>query len=181
MQLIVVRHGQTDANAAKILQGSRLDQPLNDIGKQQAIEAAIQLANTSIDVLYSSQLRRAKETAEAIANQLNLTVIQNELLNETDFGGFTSKTWKQAQEESGNERLKEIDRAHKYDYRSHGGESVEQVQRRIDQFLQHVKDHHQNQTVVAVTHGGIVRLLHYILEVEQPPHVENASIHRFEL
>lgn len=67
MQLIVIRHGQTDHNVGRILQGKRLDEPLNDVGRREAQALVSALANETIAALYSSPLRRAQETAEAVA------------------------------------------------------------------------------------------------------------------
>lgn len=181
MKLIVVRHGQTDANANKLLQGSRLNESLNKVGLQQIKELVSLLGDERINAIYSSELKRARETAEVIAKKFKLEIIFTDLLNEKDFGSLTGKTWDQIHIEYQNGKLKEIDRSHAYDYRAHGGESVDQVRKRIGVFLDQVKKNHSNQTVIAVTHSGIVKLLHHTLEVEQPPHIENASIHRFSL
>jgi probable phosphoglycerate mutase len=70
VRLCVVRHGETDWNAQGILQG-RQDVPLNVCGRQQAAALAGQLAAAGFDALWSSPLRRARETAEIIAAHAN--------------------------------------------------------------------------------------------------------------
>ena len=63
--ILFVRHGQTDCNINGIIQG-HLDAPLNQTGIEQAEKTAEELKNTSIDIIYSSPLIRAKKTAEII-------------------------------------------------------------------------------------------------------------------
>lgn len=181
MKLLVVRHGQTDANANKLLQGSKLDPPLNETGILQAKGVLPLLKGEKIDALYSSQLQRAYQTAAILAAELKLEIQTTHLLNEKNYGDFTGKSWEQVHREFDNQELRKIDRSHAYDYRPHGGESVDDVKKRVETFLAQAQKSHPGQTIVAVTHGGILRLLHHLLEVEEPPHIENASLHTFSL
>jgi len=72
--LLLVRHGETDWNAEGRLQG-HTDRPLNDYGRRQAKELADRLAGEGADAIYTSDLVRAKATAEIIGDRLGLTII----------------------------------------------------------------------------------------------------------
>lgn len=181
MKLLIIRHGQTDANVSRQLQGSRLDQSLNEVGRSQAEAVLPLLQKEQVDAVYASHLKRAYETAEIITNHLGLEVRPTQLISEKDFGELTSKTWDQAHQEFGNEQLRELDRAHAYDYRPYNGESVDQVKERIGIFLDQVQQRHPSQSIIAVTHGGIIRTLYHMLDIEQPSHIDNVSLHTFRL
>lgn len=85
MQLIVIRHGQTEWNATGRWQG-QADPPLNDVGRAQARQTAIELQSKKIDGLISSDLWRARETAEIIAEVIGQKVILEPRLREVDLG-----------------------------------------------------------------------------------------------
>ena len=87
MNIIVVRHGQTDWNVRDLLQG-RTDIELNETGKSQAIETANNLKNINIDVIFVSPLKRTRRTAEEINRIRNLDVTIDERLIERGFGDY---------------------------------------------------------------------------------------------
>lgn len=91
MNIILVRHGQTDWNIRDLLQG-RTDIELNDTGKNQAVETAKKLANTNIDCIYVSPLKRTLSTARQINKTRNLEMkIENRLV-ERGFGEYEGKS-----------------------------------------------------------------------------------------
>ena len=69
-RLFLCRHGETDSNAQSLLQGSGIDAPLNDVGRAQASALARSLASIQMDLIASSTLSRAVETADIVASQL---------------------------------------------------------------------------------------------------------------
>ena len=90
MYLYFVRHGQTDDNFKSIVQG-RIDNPLNDTGRAQAKETGLKLKalNIPFDKLYTSPLKRAKESAEIINEVLNIKDMCEEFdLIEREFGNL---------------------------------------------------------------------------------------------
>lgn len=92
-ELLLVRHGQSTANALGIAQG-RADYPLSDRGREQAAITGRRLAALGgIGALYASPLGRAAQTAEAIGEAIGLGVIHVPSLVEVDVGAFSGKTW----------------------------------------------------------------------------------------
>ena len=94
----IMRHGQTDWNARKIYMGSQ-DIPLNERGKMQAIEASTKIKTLGIKKIFSSDLSRAHETAEIIANELGLDVIKSHFLREASAEAIESKSYYEGSEE----------------------------------------------------------------------------------
>src|SRR3712207_5307832 len=96
--LLLVRHGETDWNRDHKWQG-HTGPPLNEVGRRQATELAEQV--TDVDVIYSSDTIRAKETAEIIAARLGLAVETDSRLREVDFGRWESLTRQQINDRFG--------------------------------------------------------------------------------
>jgi len=88
--ILLVRHGETFDNARQIMQG-QVQGDLNERGREQALQVARRLAGEQIDVIVSSDLRRAVQTAEVIAAPHGLPVNQTALLRERDWGSFTGR------------------------------------------------------------------------------------------
>lgn len=144
MKLGFIRHGQTDWNARDLLQGSS-DIPLNDAGRQQAHEAVEVLANGGWDVIVSSPLQRARETAHIIARGLGLELGRSypELV-ERDYGqaeGMSTEEW---------EKL--------WPNKVGGGiETLESVVVRGLQAIGEIAADFPGKNVVVVCHGTIIR------------------------
>ena len=88
--IFLVRHGETVDNARQIMQG-QTQGCLNEQGRAQAEAVAQRMAKESIDVVVSSDLRRAVQTAEIIAQPHGLSVVTTPLLRERDWGSFTGR------------------------------------------------------------------------------------------
>ena len=91
-KVLFIRHGQTDYNAERRLQGA-LPVPLNTCGIQQSRALARYLRTLKIDALYTSPRQRAKETALIVADELQLPAIEDERLAEIAFGVFEGYTF----------------------------------------------------------------------------------------
>ncbi len=88
--IYLVRHGETVDNARQIMQG-QTQGCLNDKGREQARQVAERLADEPIDAVIASDLQRAVQTAEIIAEPHQLPVVTTPLLRERDWGGFTGR------------------------------------------------------------------------------------------
>lgn len=156
-RIIVVRHGQSEANAKDIHQGQRVDTGLSVLGKKQAEKLAKSLKDEKIEVIYSSDLKRAMETAKAIAKPHRLKVIADRRLREFDSGDFTElkdrwEVYNKYREEEAKKRGIE-----KHHIRIPGGESEEDHYLRSKDFFEMILKH--KGTVVVVAHGGSNKIL----------------------
>ncbi|TSC65031.1 MAG: putative phosphoglycerate mutase [Parcubacteria group bacterium Gr01-1014_91] len=177
MIIYAVRHGLTECNKRDILNG-RIDESLAPEGVEQAKQVASVIPE-SVTRLYSSPLLRARQTAEIINEKRALPTSFHDELMEVHMGKVTGKSWKDL--EFG-ETLKEKHRTVQYDYRPEG-ESVDEVKSRVLSFLSKINEIHDDNEVLIVTHGGIIRVLK-LLESGLPSlstnQIQNASLYAFD-
>ncbi len=170
MKLILVRHGETEENKRGILQG-HLPGKLSPLGLEQTKKLALRLKDEKIDVIYSSDLARASDTAKEIAKfHPNAKLLFVQELREKNQGSLTGKL------------IKEIDWSKPRDT-----EKKEAMLERAKKILRDVYKKHKDQTVLFVSHGGLIRVLTTILmnkpieyrkELEEPM---NTGVSIFEL
>ena len=157
--LYFVRHGETDYNRQRIVQGQGVDPSLNATGREQAEAVAHRLADVSFDAIYTSTLRRASETAEIIARQHSrVPVYRLKALEEMAWGCYEgipfSPALKQIFEDLNARWLQG-----EYDYQIPDGESILDVQQSGRQAMDHILTRHTDETVLVVTHGRYLRVL----------------------
>jgi alpha-ribazole phosphatase len=149
-RLCLVRHGQTDWNLEGRYQGQS-DVPLNEKGRAQARILARQLQGQSFDAIYTSDLQRAKETAEIISAFVHAPVLTEPRLREIDQG-----KWEGQLVEVIKARYAELWRQRSVDpasVRPPGGETVEEVAQRVHGALDDIIATHPNARVLIVSHG----------------------------
>jgi broad specificity phosphatase PhoE len=155
--LLLVRHGETDWNADGRLQG-HTDRPLSDFGRRQARRLAEELDGEKFEAIYSSDLARARETAEIVGGHLGLAVALDPDLREKDWG-----TW---------EGLTAVER----DRVEFVGESTEAHQERMLSALRRISQRHPGDgSVLVVTHGGSMRRVQTAAMGMALPVVENCG------
>lgn len=156
-KIILVRHGETDFNTQRILQG-HLDTYLNIKGYLQAKKTAEKLKNEKIDVIISSDLKRAYHTALVIAQRHKRKVILTPLLRERHFGILEGRSFEESrkmlwcfgfEDEDLNQQVE--NNARKYKIENHA-----KIKTRLQKLLEEIKKH-KNKTVVLVTHAGTMR------------------------
>jgi broad specificity phosphatase PhoE len=169
-QLFLVRHGETDWNRARRIQG-RTDIPLNDTGRAQATTAGRRLATRSWDGILASPLDRARETAVLIAAEIGLG--DPELvpaLVERDYGEAEGMDWL------------EVERRFPDGGPVPGRESRRDVADRVVPALIELAMARPDAALVVVSHGGAIRS---VLDRVEPGHeygpITNGSVHSFEL
>jgi len=171
-KLSIVRHGQTEWNRQQRIQGST-DIPLNSIGRAQAAEAGVRLRERPWDLVVSSPLVRAEETARIIAGELGLP------RPEVD-DGFTERHHGDMEGLTFSERQKRFPDGVPVP----GLETRQQVLERVLPALARLGEAYEGQAILVISHGGIIgTLLRHFTSGERPRHNEiiaNGSVHDFE-
>lgn len=150
--LLLARHGETDWNREHRFQG-HADPPLNDAGREQSRELAERLARDRISAIFASPLRRAFETAEAVAATHGLPVQQDPGLRECDLGSWTGLTREEVEQ-------RDPDGYRRWLAYGHGwgdGESYEELGERVVATLLRLAGSFDGETLAVVTHGGPIR------------------------
>ena len=189
-ELVLVRHGETPWNRDRRLQG-HIDIDLNEEGRRQARAVAVRLARERVDALYTSDLRRARKTADAIALATGVTVQPDPSLRERNYGVLEGHRldelserfpveyaqWQARQPHAGIER----------------GETLAAFHARICASVERIARLHPGQRVVVTAHGGVLDCVYRLasgtaLEAKRSWDLLNASIncvrydgHRFAL
>jgi len=157
--LFLVRHGETDYNKAGIVQGRGVDIDLNDTGRAQAVALAERFASESIDAVCGSPLRRARQTAAAVAErcgrpilppdpdleEMSWGILEGEPLSEEVLAAFAEMKTEWSQ---GN-----------FDFGVEGGESVNTVARRGLAAVERIIAAEAGKRVVVIAHGRFLRII----------------------
>jgi valyl-tRNA synthetase len=146
----IVRHGQTELNFQRRVQGS-MDSPLTEEGRAQIHKAGEELAKHKIDLIISSDLGRAKETSEILAQETGAEIIYDAALRERSYGPHEGKTYE------------EVDHIHHtaqgYNESLEGIEAYVTVEERAWSAFSEYRKTHRAKNVVIVSHGGVIRAL----------------------
>ena len=151
-----MRHGQTEWNRVERFRG-RADLSLNETGFKQAEAAARSLKNRQVAAIYSSPLKRAIQTADAIAKQLKLPVQPLEGLIDIDFGSFQGLSAEEASKLDKKLLDNWVERPHLVHFPK--GESLEIVRQRVLAAVDELAAKHRDQTVILVSHTVVCRVL----------------------
>ena len=152
-RILLARHGETEWNRVGRWQG-HADPPLNDTGRRQAAQLAERLAGDGVAAVYSSDLVRASETARVVADRLGLDVVEDPGLREIDVGSWSGLTRAEVEQRfpEGYARWLGGDIGH-------DGETREQLTARVVDTATTIAGRHEAETVLVVTHGGVIRAL----------------------
>jgi 2,3-bisphosphoglycerate-dependent phosphoglycerate mutase len=156
-ELVLIRHGETDMNRELRFQG-QVDVALNAIGLEQARRLAARLAGEQAEAVYASDLLRAWQTAEPIAGELALQPVADTSLREQGFGRVDGMSVDDIKREhpqawEGWLRFEE-------DFAMPEGESTRVFHTRVMAAVQRVVASHPGQTVLVVTHGGVLDMIY---------------------
>ncbi len=154
MKLFLIRHGETPWTVAKRYQGTT-DVPLSRKGIRQAKAIAQALGPYRPSRLYTSTLRRARETARRMACELGLRPVADGRLNEINFGEWEGAYYPRLSNKAGAPFRKW--REGKLG-KPPGGESIRSLSRRVGQFFREILRSHPEETVAVVSHGGPIKM-----------------------
>ena len=161
----LVRHGETDWNKIERIQGHS-DTHLNQTGVAQAEATANFLKDKHIDLIVSSDLARAKETAEIIAKATGAEIIFDEALREMYYGSLEGMSIPEVNEKYGGF----LDRP----YKELGGEVFEEVEERAMKALHNHRKDHEHKNVVIVSHGALLGLV--IKNIRKIDHAKSSGL-----
>lgn len=143
--ICLVRHGETDWNGAKRIQG-RTDIPLNDTGKWQAEQTGLYLKDVHWDVVISSPLTRAKETAHLILNHVHAPLVIMDDFIERDYGDAEGMSFEERQKLFPDKQYPNM-------------EPIETIQNRMLEGIEKVRAAYPDQHVLIVAHGAAIHAL----------------------
>jgi probable phosphoglycerate mutase len=157
-EVFVFRHGQTDWNAEGRIQG-HLDVPLNDVGRAQARRLIEPLRRLGAQAMLSSDLGRARESAEIVARELGIAVFTDEGLREIYLGKLQGLTREEIEVKFGVEFSNQVRHSPltDADVARLGSESGEQVHERATAAVQRFCEAHGFERFGVATHGGVLR------------------------
>lgn len=151
VKIYYVRHGETDWNLAKKMQGGETEKPLNETGNRQANETRKKLEEIKYDILICSPMNRAKQTAEIINKDRNVPIIFDERIRERKLGKF-----------EGYDATEELENKiwdYNLNYEIPNGENLHDFEKRILEFLEEIKQKYFDKTVLIVAHGGVAKII----------------------
>ena len=153
--ILIARHGQSDWNHEKRWQG-HADRPLTERGREQAEALADRLAHIELDAVYSSDLKRARDTAAVVAERQGLELRQLHDLREVDVGSWSGLTRDEAEERfpDGFARWRDGHPGWK------DGETYEAMTDRVLRAVDEIAAEHEGGRVLVVSHGGPIRAMH---------------------
>jgi len=161
--ILLARHGETDWNRDGRFQGWA-DPPLNELGREQAQSLADRLRETPFDAVYTSDLRRARETAEIVAAPHGVPVASDTALREIDVGSWSGLTRAQIEER--------FPGAHHHD-----GETREHHAARVVAAVERIARAHPRRRILVVSHGGSLRALRHHCVGDPVQVLENCGVY----
>lgn len=156
-RICFIRHGETDWNVAKRIQG-QTDVPLNETGRSQALAMAFNAAHYDFQAIYSSDLERALDTANMVAERRGLVVNNLPQLRERHFGIFQGLTAEEGLQQDAAAHACYIGRDVNYDFVS--GESMLGFAERVKEAVEYLLKHHPKQTIAVVSHAGVLETIY---------------------
>lgn len=160
MKIYLIRHGETDQNKRKCLQG-RSDIELNEYGRELARRTAEGLKNVNFDIIFTSPLKRARETAEIIRGDREIPLICEELIQEISFGEYEGLCYgKDNYSIPDKDFMNFFDKPQEYQTPPKG-ESFEEILKRTGSFLQELmqREEYKDKTILLSTHGCALKAL----------------------
>lgn len=156
-RICIIRHGETDWNVEKRIQG-QTDIPLNETGHAQALAMAYNASHHRFHAIYSSDLMRARATAQAIADRIGIEVKTLPQLRERHYGIFQGITATEGAvlHPEAHTHYKNRDLA--YDFET--GENMMHFAARVTEAIKWLVRHHEGHTIATVSHAGVLDIIY---------------------
>lgn len=160
LEVYVIRHGETVWNAEGRIQGHR-DSSLTSAGREHAEAMARRLQGKGIQVLYTSSLGRALNTAGVLSERLGIDLQPRVQLRECGWGAWEGMTWEQLRRDFPRQMQRRQNNL--FEFRPPGGESYKDGEARVRPFVNEIQGLHQGDTIAVVGHNMINRVLMRLL------------------
>ncbi|MGE5651552.1 MAG: histidine phosphatase family protein [Bacillota bacterium] len=156
-EVLLIRHGETAWNAVKRLQG-HLDIPLNATGERQAAALGRALLDEPLDAVFSSDLQRAYQTAQAVAGPRGMQVLVDRGLRERCYGAFEGMMYADISQRYPQAyaawQARDIDA--RMPQGEHEAETLREFSQRVIQTITRIVEQRRYRKVALVTHGGVL-------------------------
>lgn len=178
--LYITRHGQTEWNVAKIMQGHH-DSPLTELGVSQAVWLSEALSYINFAAIYSSSTLRARRTAEIICRQRSIEVVAHDHLREVYMGDWEGRKYSELEKRYPEEFSAFWNNPHLFKP-VNGGESYYDLQERVVPLLKEIIARHEGEEILIVTHAGTLKLMlgHFgerpLADLWKPPIIEPTGL-----
>ncbi len=174
--IYIVRHGETNWNKEKIIQGSENDEPLNEVGLNQARELAEFFSEKKLDLIISSPLKRARQTSNIVAKRKNLNVICDKNFAEIYYGDWSGKKSSEIPVLFPKEWENFLKNPETFSFKN--GESIQSLYNRTVYAFENLD---KSKTILVVTHTNPIRMIiAYVLSITvlnaYKLHFENCAI-----
>ena len=179
----IFRHGETEFNKEGILQGKEIDSSLNENGLKQAEKISKFLLNKNIKTIFSSPLKRAKQTAEIVANDLKVNIILNNSLSEIAYGEASGKK-KQDLEKLFGEGINEkwsSDDPTLDNIKFLNGESKIEVRERVFNFINDLIKSTNDDVLCLSSHGFVIKQLIILAKENNHKGLKNCELVHFKI
>lgn len=153
MHIIFARHGESSANANRVIANRGYSYGLTDIGRMQVAALAEHLEGSGATALYTSPLRRTIETAQVLGSKLGLDYTVASALREFDCGVLEGRSDEEAWREHAR-IFHEWYVEENENYAPKGGENLHRIRKRFKRFIDTITQDHADETVICVGHGG---------------------------
>ena len=167
--IYLTRHGETEWNEKKLIQG-HTNIPLNTKGKKQAKLLGKQLKDIDFDVVFSSDLLRAANSAEIIIKEKKMIVIKIKALRERFFGRFEGKSLTEMRKAFGEVMLVTKEKQKKL--KIYDVENDEEIITRLIPFMKKIAKQYIGKKILMVTHGGLLRAFLSYVDYKIPEYTE---------
>ncbi|MBW6411479.1 histidine phosphatase family protein [Clostridium weizhouense] len=163
--IFLTRHGETKWNTEKRLQGSK-DSPLTDKGLNQARCLRDRVRDEKIDIIYSSPIKRALDTAKIIADPNNTPIVTCDELKEISFGDFEGTSVTELPKIGESNLLEELFIGNR-EVKGINGETILDVEKRVFKVLNDILEKEKGKTIMIVSHGMALKvIMSYFIEFE---------------